>query len=155
MFSLVCLCVCVCVCVYVHRGSHVTITYDALELTSPGPAPAWTTSGGHHWRPVQVCSLPDPPHPPPPPLRTYVEAGMVSTVPILLQCFLDKYNLISIICNGGLWGIYIGIFQFYLGMPLIFTDSQQCTWLRLTSCWKICEFITILENSNISHLTLI
>ena len=35
---------------------------------------------------------------------------------------------------------YIGIFPVYLGMPLIFTDFQQCTWLRHTSCWKICEY---------------
>ena len=25
-------------------------------------------------------------------------------------------------------------------MPLIFTDFQQSTWLRPTSCWKICEY---------------
>ena len=31
-------------------------------------------------------------------------------------------------------------FPVYLGMPLIFTDFQQSTWLRLTSCWKFCEY---------------
>ena len=35
-------------------GSHVTITCDALDLTS-------VTSGGQDWKPVQTCSLEDPP----------------------------------------------------------------------------------------------
>ena len=35
---------------------------------------------------------------------------------------------------------YVGIFPVYLGMPLIFTDFQQCTWLKPTFCWKICEY---------------
>ena len=71
------------VCPSVHRGSHVTITHDALDLivqdpilapASPAhqtwgplspasghqtwdPRPPLVTSGGHHWRPVQTCSL--------------------------------------------------------------------------------------------------
>ena len=40
------------------------------------------------------------------------------------------------------WGdpSYVGIFPVDLGMPLIFTDFQQSTCLRPTSCWKICEY---------------
>ena len=73
---------CVLAMVSVHRGSHVTITHDALDLTAKGPSQLhspWTsyqelpwlwpspghqtwdplllTSGGQHWRPVQTCSL--------------------------------------------------------------------------------------------------
>ena len=52
-------------------GSGVTITRDALDLTiqsllGHGTLPTGTapphllvTSGGHHWRPVQTCSLQD------------------------------------------------------------------------------------------------
>ena len=68
----------------------MTITHDALDLTvqpSPQPCPLdirhgtpWTsdmgppspallvTSSGHHWRPVQACSLDD--FPPPKPILT-------------------------------------------------------------------------------------
>ena len=79
-------------------GSYVTIIHDVLELTvQHPPPPAWTwdlrnpspsccrgdetsgtpmlmTSGGHHWRPVQICSIQDPlpQHP------VAVEAGAVS-----------------------------------------------------------------------------
>ena len=52
------------------EGPHVTIIYDALDLTvqcapryqtwDPPPAPQLVTSGGHHWIPVQTCSLEDP-----------------------------------------------------------------------------------------------
>ena len=80
VFSHVCLSVCLS-----HKESHVAITHDALDLTvqpSPalapallfqtwdpqprphpsyiGPHPLLVTSGGHHWRPVQTCSLEDP-----------------------------------------------------------------------------------------------
>ena len=35
-------------------------------LPNMGPHLAWTPlHGGHHWRPVQTCSLQDPPPPPP------------------------------------------------------------------------------------------
>ena len=54
---------------------HVTKTHDALDLTVQGPQPyplqTWdltvqgpllpVTSGGHHWKPVQICSPHDPP----------------------------------------------------------------------------------------------
>ena len=58
-------------------GPHVTITHDALDLivwaiypTSPldirprtplPTLPFLLTSDGHHWRPVQICSLQHPP----------------------------------------------------------------------------------------------
>ena len=55
-------------------GPHVTITHDALEFTVQvplaGPLQTWdigtpwscpypllVTFGGHHWRPIQTCSL--------------------------------------------------------------------------------------------------
>ena len=55
---------------------HVTITHGALDLTVQGPQPCplqtWdltvqgphleVTSGGHHWKPVQICSPHDPPY---------------------------------------------------------------------------------------------
>ena len=54
------------VCHSVQGGSHVTNTHDSLDLTvhpatdmgphSTGTSPA-VTSGGHHWGPVQTCSL--------------------------------------------------------------------------------------------------
>ena len=77
-------------------GPYVIITHDALVLTvhalhagvpscpldirhgtllaprhqtwdqPPTPMPLLVISGGHHWRPVQICSLEDTPHPPPP-----------------------------------------------------------------------------------------
>ena len=31
------------------------------DIDPPGPGPLLMTSGGHHWRPVQTCSLEDPP----------------------------------------------------------------------------------------------
>ena len=61
--------------VSVHRGSHVIITHDALDLTvqvlpkALAPTPRsrhWTslyrdpmlvTSGGHHYRCVETCSV--------------------------------------------------------------------------------------------------
>ena len=42
-------------------GAHVTITHDAL---GPAPIPLLLISGGHHLRPVQTCSLEDPPSSP-------------------------------------------------------------------------------------------
>ena len=48
------------------------------------------------------------------------------------------------------WQLYFilgrGNLPIDLGMPLIFTDFQQCTWLRPTSCWKYWK------NSNIGRL---
>ena len=63
----------------IHRGgSYVTITHEALDLTvqkasiPDAPlqdsrtlditvqAPLLVTSGDHHWRPIQTCSLQDP-----------------------------------------------------------------------------------------------
>ena len=48
-------------------GSHVTITFDALDLTVQAPRSPHglgislvVTSDGHYWRPVQTCSLHDP-----------------------------------------------------------------------------------------------
>ena len=46
----------------------MTITYDALDLTEQGTPGHWilqdtvllVTSGGHHCRPVQTCSLQTP-----------------------------------------------------------------------------------------------
>ena len=52
--------------IWLGRGPHVIITpitHDALEPTVQDPPPTWhpryplVTSGGHHWRPVQTCSL--------------------------------------------------------------------------------------------------
>ena len=46
----------------------------------------------------------------------------------------------------------------YVGMSLIFTDFEQCTWLRPSSCWEIWisePSLGILENSNIAQLSLI
>ena len=57
------------------RGSTCDITHDSLDLTVQGPLQTWTwgtplgpspgqllaTSGGHHWRSVQTCSLDLPP----------------------------------------------------------------------------------------------
>ena len=57
-------------------------------------------------------------------------------VRILLECilvYMGKYIL-----KGE--PSYVGIFPVCLGMPLIFTDFQHCTWLRFTSHWKICEY---------------
>ena len=63
VFNRVCLSVC-------PQGSHVTIAHDALGLTiqkgPPSPALLWpwpllVTSGGQDQRPVQTCSLGDPP----------------------------------------------------------------------------------------------
>ena len=76
-----------CACHSIHLGvggSHVTIIHDALDLTvrpfwpqshqhshppisdmslpGPGSSPPLVTSGGHYWRPVQTCSLEDPPN---------------------------------------------------------------------------------------------
>ena len=70
-------------------GCHITIIYDALDLTGTYPpllvtsgshhwrhrylsppsaqkqvrwgTPLLVTSGGHHWRPIQTCSFGDPP----------------------------------------------------------------------------------------------
>ena len=56
----------VCVSVCPHGGPRVTITHDALDLTvqalscrhgTPHPYPLPVTSGGRHWKPVQMCSL--------------------------------------------------------------------------------------------------
>ena len=79
------------VCHSVHRGSDMTIIHDALDLTvqptlsqtwdmgphAPSthphpqtwalrdpqsrPGPLLLTSAGHHWRPVETCSLQDSP----------------------------------------------------------------------------------------------
>ena len=35
---------------------------------------------------------------------------------------------------------YVRIVPVYLGVPLIFTNFQQCSWLRPTSWSKICEY---------------
>ena len=47
-------------------GPHLTIIHDVLDLLNPtpppprpGPNPLLVTPGGHHWRPVQTCSLED------------------------------------------------------------------------------------------------
>ena len=52
----------------VHGGPHVTTTLDALDLTvqppptpDMGPTALLLTSGGHHWKPLQTCSLEDQP----------------------------------------------------------------------------------------------
>ena len=45
---------------------HLTITHDTLDPTVLTP-PLLLTSDGHHWRPVQTCSLEDLP----PPTSTY------------------------------------------------------------------------------------
>ena len=60
MFSVVS--VCHSVCHSVHRGSNVTITHDALDLTvqGPQPHPQLVTSGGHYWRHIETCSFEDP-----------------------------------------------------------------------------------------------
>ena len=49
-------------------GAHVTITLDEMGHGTPNipemrriPIPLLLTSGGHHWIPVQTCSLEDPP----------------------------------------------------------------------------------------------
>ena len=58
-------------------GSYMTITHNAFDLTVQGILPqTWdltvqapsplVTSGGHQWKPVQTCSLQDPPVPPAP-----------------------------------------------------------------------------------------
>ena len=41
------------------RGPRVTITHDVLGPTRPTPhtGPLLLTSGGHHWKPIQTCSL--------------------------------------------------------------------------------------------------
>ena len=56
-------------------GHHVTITHDALNLTVQLPppehgasldrdsAPLIVASGGHYWRPIQMCLLWDNPCP--------------------------------------------------------------------------------------------
>ena len=53
---------------------------------------------------------------------------------------------------------YVGKFLVDLGMPLIFTDFQQCTWLRPTSCWKICVYqshpLVYWKNSNVARFSL-
>ena len=82
-------------------GSHVTITHDALDLTvhpptdmgphSTGTSPA-VTSGGHHWRPVQTCSLQNLP----PPVLTSGDYWSMYVwrkwaVSILVECFLVKH----------------------------------------------------------------
>ena len=55
------------VCLSTGQGPHVTITHDhVLDLiVQTPPPPTWdlripVTSGGHHWKPVQTCSLQDP-----------------------------------------------------------------------------------------------
>ena len=40
--------------------------YPLLNVTSDLPQPLLLASGGHHWRPVQTCSLEDLPPPSPP-----------------------------------------------------------------------------------------
>ena len=59
--------VCLSVCHSLHRGSHVTITLDALDLTIQWPhgtslyrKPLLVTSGDQYWRLVQTCSPEDP-----------------------------------------------------------------------------------------------
>ena len=74
----------------------MTITIDALDLTVQAPRHPHglgislvVTSGGHYWRPVQTCSL----HDPPPSVPT---SGSYSStyglhkraVHVLLECFL-------------------------------------------------------------------
>ena len=57
------------------------------------------TSGGHHWRPVQKCSLEDPPLPP----LVLTSGGMVTkartvgkqAVRILLECFLVCFTVFN------------------------------------------------------------
>ena len=54
MFSLVS------VCHSVQGGPVLTITHDSLDVTVQGllaPASLHVTSGSHHWRPAQTCSL--------------------------------------------------------------------------------------------------
>ena len=41
----------------------MTVVNDTLDLTvhgPPNPAHLVMTSGGHHWRPVQICSIKGP-----------------------------------------------------------------------------------------------
>ena len=62
-------------------------------------APLLVTSGGHHWRPVQKCSLEDPPLP----LLVLTSGGMVTkvrtvgkqAVGILLECFLVCFTVFN------------------------------------------------------------
>ena len=72
------------------RGSHVTITHDALYSTVQALPLLLVTSGGQHWRPVQNCSLQRPP------TQWYwhlvaTEACTVGklVIRILLECFLE------------------------------------------------------------------
>ena len=64
---------------------------------------------------------------------------------IILQ-LNDEYNNNMKEWIVSLWW-FNQIFPVYLGMPLIFTDFQHCTCLRLTSCWKI-ENMRIWEPSS-------
>ena len=54
---------------------------------------------------------------------------------------------------------YVRTFPMDSVMPLIFTDFQQSTWCRPTSCWKICEYQShpqvYWESSNLGQITLI
>ena len=81
---------------------HVTITHDALDPTVPTP-PLLLTSGNHHWRPVQTCSLEDLPSPPPHNqyfhLVVVIKACTVGkrAVRILLECF---FVLSTFVCSN-------------------------------------------------------
>ena len=46
------------------RGSRVSITHYALDLTVQGSLPPASASGRYHRAPVQTCSLRPPPPPP-------------------------------------------------------------------------------------------
>ena len=87
--------------VILSRGSHVTITHDASDITmqgipnsSPPPdmasqTPLLLTSGGQDWRPVQTYSLEDIPSWLPSSGNWNNRYGQCKrTVSILLECFL-------------------------------------------------------------------
>ena len=102
MFSLVCLCLSTgrgfpCDHYSWNMGPHCTRTPSKVPALPPqhqtwdpsGPSPLLVTSFGHHWRPIQTCSLEDT-------LHWYWHLGPLKhiqlvgkwTVCILLECFL-------------------------------------------------------------------
>ena len=88
-------------------GCHVTIIHDALKITVttlpptrhgtwvPTRLPLLPTSGGHHWRPVQTCSLWG--HTPPPP-------------PVVLTPSSGLRNMYG--CQAGSYTSYLNAFLF-------------------------------------------
>ena len=87
----------VCVCLSVHGdsscdhypwciGPHSTGPHETSDMGPTGPGPLLVTSGGHHWRPVQACSLENTPGY----WHLVAKSRMVGkrAVCILLECFL-------------------------------------------------------------------